>query len=99
GEAWSRVQHNSSPRIAAERHNAKALEAARADTDQLLTILDGALVRSSYLLGTDFSIVDAHVASWTAYLVMMGHDLAKHPAVAAWNARCTARPAFKTAMP
>ena len=29
GEAWSRVQHNSSPRIPAERHNAKAHEVER----------------------------------------------------------------------
>jgi glutathione S-transferase len=98
GEAWSRVQHNSSPRIPAERHNAKAHEAAREDTDKLLAVLDAALAKSSYLLGNEFSIVDAHVASWTAFIAMMGHDLKQHPRVDAWNARCTSRPAFKTAM-
>lgn len=98
GEAWARVLHNSSPRIPAERHNAKALEAARADTDALLTVLDGALANSRYLLGAEFSIVDAHVASWTAYIAMLGHSLARHGRVEAWNARCTARPAFQTAM-
>ena len=46
----------------------------------------------------DVPIVDAHVASWTAYIAMMGHDLKNHPNVEAWNARCTSRPAFKTAM-
>jgi glutathione S-transferase len=98
GGAFARVQFNSSPRIPAERHNAKAAEAARAETDKLLAVLDAALARSSYLLGNEFSIVDAHVASWTAYIAMMGHDLKNHPNVEAWNARCTSRPAFKTAM-
>jgi glutathione S-transferase len=98
GEAWSRVLHNSSPRIPAERHNVKALEVAREDTDKLLAVLDGALAKSSYLLGAEFSIVDAHVASWTAYIAMLGHDLKKYPNIEAWNARCTARPAFKAAM-
>jgi glutathione S-transferase len=47
---------------------------------------------------TRFTIVDAHVASWTAFLAMMKHDLQKHARGEAWNARCTARPAFKTVM-
>jgi glutathione S-transferase len=98
GEAWSRVQHNSSPRIPAERHNAKALEVARADTDKLLGVLDGALAATPYLLGAEFSIADAHVASWTAFVAMMGHDLKRFAKLDAWNTRCTARPGFTTAM-
>jgi glutathione S-transferase len=98
GGAFARVQFNSSPRIPAERHNAKAAEAARAETDDMLAVLDGALAKSTYLLGSEFTIVDAHVASWTAFMAMMGNDLKKHAHVEAWNARCTARPAFKTVM-
>ncbi|HEX4417533.1 MAG TPA: glutathione S-transferase family protein [Kofleriaceae bacterium] len=98
GEAWARVQHNSSPRIPAERHNAKALEAAREDVEKLLAVLDGAVAKSSYLLGDEFSIVDAHVASWTSFIGLMGYDFKKHTHLDAWNTRCTARPAFKIAM-
>lgn len=98
GEAFSRVQHNSSPQIPAERHNAKALEAAREDVAKLLKVLDGALAGKPYLLGDAFSIPDAHVASWTGFLSMRGVDLSPYPNVAAWTARCTERPAFKTSM-
>lgn len=98
GGAFARVQFNSSPRIPAERHNAKAAEVARAETEDMLAVLDGALAKSPYLLGNEFTIVDAHVASWTAFMAMMGIDLKKHAHVDAWNARCTARPAFKAAM-
>ena len=97
GEAFSRVQHNSSPQIPAERHNAKALEAAREDTARLLGVLDGALAGKPYLLGATFSIADAHVASWTAFLAMRGVDHKPYPNLDAWNQRCTARPAFAIA--
>lgn len=98
GEAMSRVMHNSSPQIPAERHNAKALEVAREDLGKLLRVLDGALAGKPYLLGAEFSLADAHVASWTAFLTMRGIVLEPYPQVAAWTARCTARPAFKASM-
>jgi glutathione S-transferase len=98
GEALSRVEHNSSPQIAAERHNAKALEVARKDLGELLRVLDGALAPGPYLLGAAFSLADAHVASWAGYLAMRGVALEPYPNLAAWTARCAARPAFKVAM-
>ena len=97
GEAFSRVQHNSSPLIPAERHNPHALAAARADTERLLGVLDGALA-GGYLLGDAFTLADAHVASWIAFLRMRGVALAAYPRIEAWLARCTARPGFAASM-
>jgi glutathione S-transferase len=98
GEAFSRVEHNSSPQIPAERHNAKALEVAREDTGRLLRVLDEALAGKAYLLGDTFSISDAHVASWTGFLSMRGIALKLYPNIEAWTARCAARPGFKVSM-
>jgi glutathione S-transferase len=97
GEAISRHMHNTSERIPEELRNAKAGEIAKADIEKHLSILSQALEGKGYLLGDDFSIVDAHVSSWLVYLTMVGFDLAKYPVIQAWNARCSERPANKRA--
>ena len=98
GEALSRHQHNTSPRIPAERHNAKAAEVARADVEKHLSILDAALEGRTWLVGTSFSLVDVHLASWVSYLGFCGFDSKRWPNLDAWAKRCTARPAYATSM-
>ncbi|HLM74561.1 MAG TPA: glutathione S-transferase family protein [Polyangiaceae bacterium] len=95
GEAISRHMHNTSERFPEELRNAKAGEIARADVENHLSILNQSLEGKGYLLGDDFSIVDAHVSSWLLYVRMVGFDLAKYPAMQAWSARCSERPANK----
>jgi glutathione S-transferase len=97
-EAFSRHQHNTSERIPAERHNAKAAEVAKADVEKHLGILDGALTGKTWLVGDAFSLVDAHVACGVAYLGMCGIDLKRWVSLDAWITRSTARPGFKVAM-
>ena len=94
GEALSRYLNNSSDRIPAERHNAKAAEVGKADVEKHLQILDGALAGKKFLVGDSFTLADAHVAGFAGYVGMCGFDLSKYPNLDAWNKACSARPAF-----
>jgi glutathione S-transferase len=98
GEAVSRHQHNTSARIPAERHNAKAAEAAAVDVEKHLAILDAALEGKTWLVGDSFSLVDLHLASWGAYTGMCGFDSKRWPRLDAWVKKCTSRPGFAVAM-
>jgi glutathione S-transferase len=98
GEALSRHQHNTSDRIPAERHNAKAAEVAKVDVEKHLAILDGALAGKTWLVGDAFSLVDAHVSGWVAYVGMCGFETKRWTNLDAWMKRCTARPGFAACM-
>jgi glutathione S-transferase len=93
-----RWQHNVSDRIPAEQRNAAAATAARAELDQLLGILDAHLGSRPWIVGDAFSLVDAHLASWTAYLQITGIDLEAWANLAAWHGKATARPGYATSM-
>jgi glutathione S-transferase len=72
-------------------------EAARALWDAHMGVLDGRLAGREYLLGREFSLVDCA----TAMSLVMASNMAQlpaPPAVAAWAARCQARPAFGRVM-
>jgi glutathione S-transferase len=97
-DAVSRLQTASSPRVPAERHNAKAAEAARADIERLVSILDAVLAKKSWLVGDAFSLADLFAASWASYLNMVGVDTKPWPHVEAWRQRTTSRPAYGIAM-
>jgi len=98
GEALSRHQHNTSDRIPAERHNAKAGAVAKIDVEKHLGILDAALAGKTWLVGDSFSLVDVHVAGWAAYVGMCGFDIKRFANLDAWTTRCTARPGFAVCM-
>jgi glutathione S-transferase len=98
GEALSRFQHNTSPRIPAERHNAKAGEVGKADVEKCLAILDAALAKKTFLVSESFSLVDVHLASFVGYIGFSGFDLKTWPNVEAWHTRSTSRPAYALAM-
>jgi glutathione S-transferase len=97
-DAASRKQHASSPKVPAERHNAKAAEAAHAEVLQLVGILDAALGKKKWLAGDAFSFADLYAASWVGYLGMLGFDTKAYANVTAWLDRCSSRPAYMTAM-
>jgi glutathione S-transferase len=98
GEALSRHQHNVADYIPNEQKNAKAAEAAKADVNAHLAILDAALSGKKFLVADKFSIVDIHVASWAHYVEMCGFDLKKYAALNAWKTAIVARPAYTKVM-
>ena len=98
GEALSRFLHNVSDRIPEEQRNAKAGELGRADVEAHLDILEQALKAKPFLAGARFTLADLHVAGVVAYLGMLGIDVKRRPAIAAWFEGCTSRPAYARAM-
>ena len=98
GEALSRHQHNTSERIPAERHNAKAAEVAKADVEKHLAILDRALAGKTWLVGDSFSLVDLHASGWVSYVGMCGFEVKRWPNLDAWVKKCSARPSFALSM-
>jgi glutathione S-transferase len=61
-----------------------------------LDALEGALGRSQWLAGSDFSVADLNVAS--AMVRALTFDIAKWPKVHAWLHKCWDRPAAKKAL-
>lgn len=93
GEAVGRWMRNTNEDVPAELRNAAAGEAARKDVDVLIGHLDGDLGDRPYILGDSVSLVDIHLASFFQWLTFCGVGLDPFPRVAAWLARCSARPA------
>jgi len=98
GEANSRYLHASSPRVPAEQHNAKAAEAAKAEVERLLGILDKTLEGKTWMVGDAFSLVDVHLAGWVRWVEMCGFDLSRYASIRPWLARATARPGHAASM-
>ena len=74
-----------------------AADAAEKTLAQPLKVLDGALERSSYLLGDRFTVVDLNVASILAWARPAQIDFAVYPKVAEWSRNCAERPAARAA--
>jgi glutathione S-transferase len=62
-----------------------------------LRVLDGALGRSAYLLGNDFTVADLNVASILSWARPAQIDMAPFPRVAEWLKNCAERPAARAA--
>ena len=58
-------------------------------------VLDGALARSAYLLGDDFTVADLNVAAVVSRAIDM--DLSVTPHIGGWLRRCLERPAARAA--
>jgi glutathione S-transferase len=97
GDALSRFGRNLGTWHPEDERNAKAGAAAKADIADCLKILEQALTGHDYLTGGSFTIADLHLTAWLDYLKMMSFDLDGYPQVAAWVARCIARPAYALA--
>ncbi|HEY9096594.1 MAG TPA: glutathione S-transferase family protein [Hydrogenophaga sp.] len=74
-----------------DAHGAAALKAV----DELLTVLDGRLSQSPWLLGEAFTLVDLIVASVIGYSVYLGAPVAEHAATNAWLQKVQARPSMQ----
>ena len=74
------------PRIADE-----AVEALRGP----FAVLDAALAKDGYLVGSRFTVADINVAEVVRYAQAAPELFAEAPHVKAWLAACQARPAFK----
>jgi len=78
----------------AERDKSTA-DAAWAEVEPAMNVLNGALLKAPWLAGPVFSIADLNVAAalWRG----LGMDLSRWPAVKDWLARCWDRPAGRKA--
>jgi glutathione S-transferase len=59
-------------------------------------VLDGALGRSPYLIGDDFTVADLNVAAVISRAIDL--DMPETPRVADWLRRCLERPAGREAL-
>ena len=83
--------------LPANERDPAAADAAEKTLAQPLKVLDGALERSSYLLGDRFTVVDLNVASILAWARPAQIDFAAYPKVAEWSRNCAERPAARAA--
>jgi glutathione S-transferase len=78
-----------------QRDHAKR-DTALAGLDRALSALETALsLGDGYLVGGRFTVADLNVACVAFYLRAAEGVFARHPAIAAWYAAATARPAFQ----
>jgi glutathione S-transferase len=97
-EGLFRYMRNTSERFPADERNAKAAESAKKEVQASLTILDDALADKQYLLGNDFSLVDASIVSLVPFMARVGIDTSSYANINAWVGRCMPRPALARAM-
>jgi len=93
GEAIGRWLRNTTDWVPADQRNASAGEAGKKDMESCLAILDESLAARSFLLGSDYTLVDSHVSSFIEWLRGMKVDLARWQNLEAWAKRCSSRPA------
>lgn len=98
GEAVGRWTRNSTEWYPAEQKNAKAAEAAQADIQNCLRILNEALEGRDYLGGSQYTLADTHLNSLLDWLRMMKIDMSAFKNIVEWGARCAARPAYARVM-
>ncbi|MEI9992532.1 MAG: glutathione S-transferase family protein [Rhizomicrobium sp.] len=78
----------------ADARDAAAADAAEQALAAPLTVLQGALDRAEWLVGSGFSIADLNVAAIMALARPARVDLAPYPSVARWLERCLSRPTY-----
>jgi glutathione S-transferase len=77
------------------QRDAAAADEAEKTLAQPLDVLDGALERSAYLLGNNFTVADLNVASILSWARPAQIDMAPFPKVAEWLKNCAERPAAR----
>lgn len=78
-----------------DKRNPQVAATAREALKAPLSVLDGALAKSDYLLGGAFTVADLNVACTLSNMPRVNYDLTPWPKVAAWLPNCTSRPAAK----
>jgi glutathione S-transferase len=76
-----------------EKRNPQVAATAREALKAPLSVLDGALAKSDYLLGSAFTVADLNVSCTLSNMPRVNYDLAPWPKVAAWLPKCLSRPA------
>jgi len=79
-----------------KRDAASADESERA-MQAPLKVLDGAVSKTPYLIGNDFTVADLNVASILSWARPARIDFGPFPKAADWLSRCAMRPAAKAA--
>jgi glutathione S-transferase len=74
-----------------------AADAAEQELQHPLGVLDGAVGKSAYLIGDEFTVADLNVASILSWARPARIDFAPFPKAADWLGRCALRPAAKAA--
>ncbi len=80
-----------------DKRDPKAADAAEAQAQKPLALLDGILAGSLYLLGERFTVADLNLACVLSLTRIGAIDMAKFPHVAAWAKRCHDRQAAQAA--
>ena len=94
GPTFYRYIQNASDQIPVELRNPKLADIAKADVNKLFIILARHLEAKSWMVGETFTLVDAHLAGALTWITRAGFDTSSLPSLAAWHARCVARPAL-----
>jgi glutathione S-transferase len=76
-----------------DKRDPKVAEAAEAQAQKPLAMLDGVLAKSAYLLGDRFTVADLNLAGVLSLTRIGAIDMSKFPHVAAWAKKCHDRPA------
>jgi glutathione S-transferase len=83
-------------RLPPEERSAALREEALEVVAAPFAVLDAALAKTPYLLGSDFTVVDLNVAAVISRAIEM--DLSAVPHLKAWLTRCLDRPAARAAL-
>jgi glutathione S-transferase len=84
---------NADEKVTSEQKSAVAMEKAKSDIADCLSILNGGLEGRSFLL-TEYSLVDTHLQGIVGWMGMMDVDLKPFANVTGWLQRCYERPAI-----
>ena len=76
-----------------DKRDPKVAEAAEAQAQKPLAMLDGVLAKSAYLLGDRFTVADLNLAGVLSLTRIGAIDMSGFPHVAAWAKKCHDRPA------
>ena len=80
-----------------DKRDAAAADAAEHELQAPLRVLDGAVAKTPYLIGNDFTVADLNVAAVLSWARPARIDMTPFPKVAEWLGRCALRPAAKAA--
>ena len=80
-----------------DKRDAAAADQAEKELQHPLSVLNGAVTATPYLLGGEFTVADLNVAAILAWARPGRIDLTPFPKLAEWLSRCALRPAAKAA--
>jgi glutathione S-transferase len=80
-----------------DKRDAGAADAAEKEMHGPLGVLDGAVAKTPYLIGNDFTVADLNVAAILSWARPARIDMTPFSKVADWLGRCALRPAAKAA--